>query len=56
MTHLPEIQPLGGMGDLCMVFKISLFLPLLGIIVYSYRRSFPALKVRRLRFGAVTGL
>lgn len=25
LTCLPKIQPLSGMGDLCMVFKIRLF-------------------------------
>jgi hypothetical protein len=56
LTQLLKIQPLSGMGDLCMAFKISLFLPLLGSIVYSCRGSFHAVNVRRLRFEVLTRL
>ena len=36
LTRLQNIQPFGGMGDLCMVSKTSLFLPILSVIVCSY--------------------
>ena len=48
LTQLLMFQPLSGMGDLCMVFKIRLFLPPPGRIVYSYGVSFLAVKAADL--------
>jgi hypothetical protein len=56
LTQLVMFQPLSGMGDLRLVFKIRLFLPLPGRIVFSYGVSFPAVKVCRLMFRTLTRL
>jgi len=56
LTQLLMFQPLSGMGELRMVFKIRLFLHSLEGSYSSYGVSFPAVKVRRLRCSALTGL